>query len=191
MRTFIAVDFPPNIIEKIDGIISYFKTQLPERALKWVAAEQLHLTIKFIGELPDHKLSEIKSILTEAMGNHPVFKMGIKGLGMYPHVQKPRVVWLGITGKQPLIELHKILDQALAKVGIKSERDNFSPHLTIARVRRQTNQETVEEIGKTLSQFKVDSLGTIEVQQIRLYQSKLTPQGPIYTSLLKIQLNKV
>jgi len=191
LRTFIAVDFPPLMIEKIDRIINYFKTQLPQKPLKWVAAHQLHLTIKFIGELPDHQLPEIKSILTNVIGNQPVFTMGIEGLGMYPNEQKPHVVWLGITGKRPLIVVHNILDQALEKVGIPPEKRKFNPHLTLARVRRQADQVAVMEIGKRLCQFKVDSLGTINVEKIRFYQSKLTPKGPIYSSLLTIPLNKV
>jgi len=191
LRTFIAVDFPPGMIEKIGRIIAYFKTQLPESHLKWVTTEQMHLTIKFIGEVPDQQLPEIKSVITTAIGIQPAFTMGIEGLGMYPHIEKPRIIWLGITGKEPLIGLHKILDQALTKVGIRQERRNFSPHLTLARVRRHADQRTVKEIGKTLSKFKVDSLGIVNVEQIRLYQSKLTPQGPIYTSLLTVPLNKV
>jgi len=179
------------MIEKIGRIIAYFKTQLPESHLKWVTTEQMHLTIKFIGEVPDQQLPEIKSVITNAIGIQPAFTMGIEGLGMYPHIEKPRIIWLGITGKEPLIGLHKILDQALTKVGIRQERRIFSPHLTLARVRRHADQRTVKEIGKTLSKFKVDSLGTVNVEQIRLYQSKLTPQGPIYTSLLTVPLNKV
>jgi len=191
LRTFIAVDFPPPIIDKLDRIINYFKKQLPESPLKWVAAHQLHLTIKFIGELPDYQLPKIKSILTNAIGNQLVFTMGIEGLGMYPNEQKPRVVWLGIAGKRPLIVLHNILDQALEKIGIPPEKHKFNPHLTLARVRRQADQIAVMEIGKRLCQFKVDSLGTINVEKISFYQSKVTPKGPIYSTLLTIPLNKV
>lgn len=191
MRTFIAVDFPPGMIKKIDKIIQYFKKHLPKKEIKWVSADKLHLTIKFMGELPEKKLPEVRSIIQDAVLTQPAFKIGIQGLGMYPNQNKPRVIWLGITGKEPLNALHRILDQVLEEAGIQPEHRKFSPHLTLARIRRGSNQETVREIGKTLCQFKVDSLGQILVEHISFYKSTLTPKGPIHTLLLKAPLNKV
>jgi len=191
LRAFIAVDFPPDMIEKIGKIIQYFKKQLPKNGVKWVSAEKLHLTIKFMGELPEKKLPAVRSIIQDAALTQPAFKIGIQGLGMYPNQSKPRVIWLGITGKEPLTSLHRILDHSLEEAGIQPERRKFSPHLTLARIRRGSDQETVREIGKTLSQFKVDSLGVIPVEHISFYKSTLTPKGPIYTLILKASLNKV
>jgi 2'-5' RNA ligase len=191
MRTFIAIDFPPEIIQKIEKIIAYFKTQTQDDTLKWVTANNLHLTIKFLGEIPDEKLDQVKAILTDSLRNQSVFNIKIEGLGMYPNEHNPRVIWLGITAEEALIDLHQTLDSALEAVDIKREKREFSPHLTIARVRRRTKRSKIKEIGETLSQFKVDSLGNIKVKEVILYQSELTPKGPIYTPLMTESLNKV
>ena len=191
MRTFIAIDFPPEIIEKIEQVIDYFKTQTPESALKWVAPEKLHLTIKFIGEISGEILPQAKSLISDALKNQQAFFISIQGLGMFPDVKNPRVIWLGIAGGDPLVMIHESLDQRLKEIQIKPEPRGYSPHLTIARVLRQTDQKTARLIGDTLSKFTVDSLGTIRVNEIRLYQSDLTPRGPNYTPLLTVPLNKV
>jgi RNA 2',3'-cyclic 3'-phosphodiesterase len=191
LRTFIALDFPPEIIQRIEEIIAYFRTQTPKDALKWVSTNNLHLTIKFLGEIPEEKLDQVKAILTDSLRNKSEFNIEIEGLGMYPNKHNPRVVWLGINADDTLINLHQILDSALQAVDIEREKRAFSPHLTIARVRRQTKRNTIKEIGEILSQFKVDSLGKINVKEIVLYQSELTSKGPIYTPLKVESLNKV
>ena len=185
------MDIPPDVIKKIDSVVRYFRTQIPESGVKWVSVDLLHLTIKFMGELPDEKLDETKATICKVVKQLPSFQINIQGLGMYPNHQKPRVVWLGIEGKEPIINIHHLLDDALEKIGIQPERRKFSPHLSLARLRRGTDQATVKEIGQTLSKFTVDSLGMVTVEHISLYKSKLTPQGPIHTLLQAAPLNKV
>lgn len=191
LRTFIAVDFPPEIIQKIGKIITYFKTQTPDEALKWISTNNLHLTLKFIGEIPEEKLSQVQAVLADSLQNQSAFNIKIEGLGMYPNEHNPRVIWLGIVADDALINLHQTLDSALEEVDIEREKRKFSPHLTIARVRRGTKRNTISEIGEILSLFKVDSLGNTTIKQVVLYQSELTPKGPIYTPLMTISLNKV
>jgi len=191
MRTFIAADFPPGIIEKVENITAYFKRQLPGGALKWVSTDKMHLTIKFIGEIQKNKIDQVKDILTNSLEDHASFEIGIQHLGTYPHIKNPRVIWLGITEGAPLIEIHNQLDEALEKVAIKADRREYTPHLTLARVRRDAERDIVNEISDTLSQFKVDSLGTITISDITLYESKLSSAGPEYTPLHVVSLNKV
>lgn len=185
------MDFSPEIIRKINEIIVYFKTQTPERAFKWVEPENLHLTIKFLGEVPEKKIEQIKSLIKETLDDFKSFQIGVEKMGMYPNAQKPRVIWLGITGAEPLKDIHKMLESQLQKADIQPDKRSFSPHLTIARIRRNADVQSVKEIGETLSKFRVGSLGTCAVNHIVLYKSELTPQGPIYTPLLSSPLNKV
>lgn len=191
MRTFIAADFPPEIITKIEKITAYLKQQLPGRALKWVATDKMHLTIKFIGEIQNNKIAQVNEIMTHTLKSQPSFEIGIQNLGTYPHIHNPRVIWLGITQGAPLVTIHNRLDRALEELKIKSDRREYSPHLTLARVRRDTDRNFIKEISDTLSQFKVDSLGTITISKITLYKSKLTSEGPEYTPLHVVPLNKV
>lgn len=191
LRTFIAVDFPNEVIEKIASITTYFKTQLPPRSIKWVDPSKLHLTLKFMGETPIGKLDAIKSSINNVSRSYSAFRVEVVDLGMYPNTKQPRVIWLGISGEENLILLKKQLDRSLEAVGFKPESRAFSPHLTIGRVRRSTNKETVEVIGQSLSQFKVKTLGVVHIEKIVYYQSELTPQGPHYTILQSSPLNQV
>jgi 2'-5' RNA ligase len=191
LRTFIAVDFPIEIKEKIIEITAYFQSKLPPAQIKWVEPDHMHLTLKFMGETPHDKLVQIKQSIHQVISVFPSFEIEIKALGMYPNNQRHRVIWLGINAENHLILLHNQLDQALKGEGIKSDRRPFSPHLTIGRVRRNADQESIIQIGKILSQFKIASLGSIKIDEILYYQSVLTPQGPIYTILQSTSLNQV
>lgn len=191
MRTFIAVDFQTEILDKIEQIVSYLRTQTPVDVLKWVTKENLHLTLKFIGEISTEKISHVKALMAEALHTSTVFTIEVKGLGLYPNANKPRVIWLGIENNLALVDIHKRLDHALAQAQIKPDTRAFSPHLTIARVRKNALPDQVRKIGETLSQFKISSLGISQIEHIRLYQSELNPQGPTYTPLMTIPLNQV
>jgi len=191
LRTFIAIDFPKEILEKISRIITFLQSQTTEKALKWVETDIMHLTLKFIGEISEDAVRDVQTIMRHTLQGQNAFEVSIEGLGMYPNPKNPRVVWLGISAEKALFDIQKNLDLALQKINIPSEKRGFSPHLTIARLRKSTDVKTIRLIGETLSQFKVDSLGTVLIKEIRLYQSQLTPTGPIYTPLLKIPLNQV
>jgi 2'-5' RNA ligase len=191
LRTFIAVDFQTEILTKIKEIVDYLRTQAPVDALKWVGRDNLHLTLKFIGEISQDKINRVKALMVDALNTSTAFTLEVKGLGMYPNAKKPRVIWLGIENVSGLVDLHKHLDRALSQVDIKPDTRPFSPHLTIARVRKNAAPNQVSLIGETLSQFKVGSLGITQIENVRLYQSELTPQGSIYTPLMTISLNQV
>ncbi len=191
MRTFIAVNFPKDLLVRIDEITHFFKKKTPDRALKWVDINNLHLTVKFIGEINENKIGQVKDVLTQSLSAQNAFNIEVSGLGMYPNQHNPRVVWLGISGEEPLIKIHKDLNRQLTAVNISPEKRPFSGHLTIARVRRNTDKETAGMVGDILSQFTVDSLGWITIDHINLYKSELTPAGPIYTCLLSVPLNQV
>jgi RNA 2',3'-cyclic 3'-phosphodiesterase len=191
LRTFIAVDFPPEMLEKIGEISTFFRQKTSENALKWVETGNLHLTLKFIGEINDNTLEQVEHTLSHSLNGQKAFEIQVSGLGMYPNKMAPRVIWLGITGGDPLVKIHHILDKNLAVLDIKPEGRALSPHLTIARVRKNVDKATAKKIGDTLAQFKVESLGTITIDRVHLYQSILTPSGPNYTVLHSVPLNQV
>jgi RNA 2',3'-cyclic 3'-phosphodiesterase len=191
VRAFIAVDFPPNILKKIADITAFFKTLTPEKSLKWVETNNLHLTIKFLGEIEENIVAQVKLTLSQALMDHNCFDIEINGLGMYPNKNNPKVIWLGITGTNPLTQIYKVLNRELTALDIPPERRAFSPHLTIARLRRHTDHKQTHQIGEILSGYKVDSLGATTIDQVHLYQSVLTPSGPIYTLLHSVALNQV
>ena len=191
LRTFIAVPFPTEIIIKIAKITAYLQTQTPNKALKWVAPENMHLTIKFLGDVLEERIPELTQCVQDALQNQTLFTVTIEGMGMYPNARQPRVVWLGIKDEGNLKLIHHELAKTLQGFDPEPEKRAFSPHLTIARVRQNGGHDTVRQIGEVLSQFKVDSLGSFEVQTVHIFKSDLTPRGPIYTSLFALPLNQV
>jgi 2'-5' RNA ligase len=191
MRTFIAVDFPPEIISKVAKIIEYFKTQTPEKAMKWVPVENLHLTVKFLGDVPEARLEQVENIISGSLKGIPPFKVEVGGLGIHPNKHKPRVIWLNIACEQTLMDIHQNLNHALADAGIEPDNRVYSPHLTIARIRDQTVKETRQGIGRTLAEFKVDKLGEVTINEVILYKSELTRAAPVYSPILRQPLNQV
>jgi len=191
VRTFIAVDFPPNMLKKIGEITTFFKTLTPEKGLKWVETGNLHLTIKFLGEIEENKTDQVKLTLAQALKDQNCFDIEIAGLGMYPNKRAPRVIWLGIVGASPLKEVYQVINRELTALDLTPERRAFSPHLTIARIRKHTDRQQAQQIGEILSTYKVESLGLTTIKQVHLYQSVLTPSGPIYTLLHSVDLNQV
>jgi len=190
-RIFIAIKLPDEVIRKITAVSQYFQTQLPPEALKWVETENLHLTLKFLGDIPEGSLANIEQILTQTVAGQKPFEISVESLGMYPHASQPRVIWLGVQGTKPIIRLHTELEKALEGINLEKENRPFNPHLTLARVRQRTSREASHQIGQTLSEFKVGSLGGFEVRQIYLIESQLTPQGPIYTTRFTAPLSEV
>ncbi len=190
-RLFIAIQISSDIIKKITEISNYFQTQVPSDLMKWVDPANLHITIKFLGETPEKKIEQINAILLQSVEGWVPFDLSIEGLGMYPHHRQPRTLWLDVKGNGSLVAYHKNLDELLQKAGFEKDRKPYSPHLTLARVRDRTDRDAAHQIGVTLSQFKVDPLGTLKVDAIKLVQSELTPKGPIYTTLFSTPLGEV
>ncbi len=190
-RTFIAVNPPLEILRKVERIAHYFRSQTPDEALNWSRIDNYHLTLKFLGETPEEKLPRIESILAAAASAQPAFELKIEGLHLHPNARRPRAVLLGVPDGRALAALHQQLDTDLQSVGVPGDKRPFTPHLTIARIRRRTEPAEAAEIGKVLSQFKVDSLGPFKISTIQLYQSELTREGPIYTRLFSSPLRAV
>lgn len=190
-RIFIAVRLPDDVIQKITRIAQYFQSQLPEGALKWVETENLHLTLRFLGEIPEATIEKIQPVLAQVAAGQGPFMLSVEGLGMYPSANQPRTIWLGVQGAKPVKSLHAQLEQSLEKIGIDKETRPFHPHLTLARIRERTSREVAHQIGETLAGFKVGSLGSFNVGQIHLIESQLTPQGPIYTTRFTAPLSEV
>lgn len=184
MRTFISIDIEDvNIISKI----SLIKNTLSSLGLdlKLVEDENLHLTLVFIGEIPETILSPLKESLSTVV--HKSFKMHLSGAGCFPSCNKPRVLWIGVSeGSDEIIELHRKITNALKRGGIPFEKEkDFTPHLTIARIKSNRN---VNKLSKFMETIINEDFGWIEVREFRLKKSILTPKGPIYETLNSFKL---
>ena len=188
MRVFIAID----IDEKIRAALGDLQQQLQSKVdikkgdVKWVNPENIHLTLKFLGEIKDEKVVEVCDIVKEVAGRHKSFELNIQTVGHFGG-RSARVLWVGAgEGKDNLLGLQKDLEQQLALAGWPEEKREFSSHLTLCRVRNPRAGVKLTAISDDYRDFK---LGIISADSVSVYQSQLTPKGPIYTLLGNYKLS--
>lgn len=168
-RLFVAVDIPDSIRQALAGM----GFGLP--GAKWVDPEQLHLTVRFIGEVEGGLFHDIRECLSELKSVG--FSMRLKGVGHFPPRGTPRVIWVGIERNDSLALLKKKLDSALARVGAAPDGRKFSPHITLARLKNTPAQK----VGRFIAGNSLYESEPFAVQNFRLYSSLLTPKGAIHT----------
>ena len=185
LRSFIAIDIEEKtIIEKIIEIEK--KLQETGALLKLVEPENLHITIKFLGEISEKELPLIKKILEKNAELFEPFEITLEKLGAFPSISHPRVIWVGISqNKDKVTSLANKISADLERAGFRREERAFHPHITIARVKRQNSR-----LKKEIMQYQNSVFGRIKVNNIRLKKSTLTPQGPIYTTIFEIPIKK-
>jgi len=185
MRTFVAVEIAQPIRREIQGV----RDRLSEaRAnVKWVEQENTHLTVKFIGNLSPGQVPAVCAALEKAAAEAEPFDIEIRGAGTFSR-RRPNVLWVGVEDpSRRLSRLHAAIEEGLQKLGIKKENRRFSPHITLGRVRGGKN---VRELLEGLDAERTAELGTSRVTALVLFESKLTPQGPIYSRLAEIPLRR-
>jgi 2'-5' RNA ligase len=168
-RLFIAVDLPESMKENLE-LMSF---GIP--GAKWLPPEQLHLTVRFIGEVDGVLYGDIKNILDEI--SLASFSMQLKGVGYFPPRGTPRVLWVGLETNEPLHALRKKIDTALVKIGVDPERRKFSPHITLARLKNTP----IQKIANFLAGNGLFRQEPFQVQDFKLYSSTLTRKGAIHT----------
>lgn len=178
VRCFIAVEVDsPNVLEALVRIQSGLKGTGSN--LKVVERENIHLTLRFLGDVNEGLLEEIKAVISGL--RFDPFQMKLEGIGVFPNVKRPRVIWVGITqGVVELTEIFQELEPSFVDLGFKPERRGFKPHITLARVRSGRNRtQLVQEVFS----YQDERFGDFKVDRVRLKKSVLTPRGPIYTTL--------
>ncbi len=148
-------------------------------ALKTVSADDLHITLKFLGETQDEQLSAITTTIDEIAAGFTPFSMELVGLGAFPRIERPSVIWAGVQSGKPLIDIAAQLEDRLMDLGFEPESRPFSPHLTIARVRRKPPQS----LHDLFARHESTRFATISVNSLTFYESILSPDGPQYHAL--------
>ncbi|MEM0340347.1 MAG: RNA 2',3'-cyclic phosphodiesterase [Acidilobaceae archaeon] len=182
LRVFVAIDIEdPLLVSRLERLKdSLLSTGV---AMKPVEPYNYHITLRFIGEVPKRVVDEIARSLRTVI--FKPFKAVLKGLGAFPSIANPRVIWVGVSeGEKELKELHDIVEQALRKANIPPEREEFVAHITLARVKGSKNIGGLIRLLTELSDYEV---GLMEVNSIRLKKSVLTKKGPIYETLIEVK----
>jgi RNA 2',3'-cyclic 3'-phosphodiesterase len=179
-RTFVAVETSGPIRARAGELIAALGGTAAD--VKWVEPHNLHLTMKFLGEVHEREIAEVCQAVSQGAAEVEPFELEVRGAGAFPNAARPRTVWLGAgQGAEEMIVLHDRVETMLAELGYRKEHRRFQTHLTIGRVRG--GGPGITELGKLLQQHADVLIGRMSVQKVTVFCSTLTPSGPIYEVL--------
>lgn len=176
MRLFVALEIPLTARKNLSTLIASLRAITREP--RWVRAENLHVTLKFLGEVAESKLAAVLTALG-GIRSHQAVTLAVRGLGFFPNEKKPRVFWAGIEASSNLKTLAADIEGAMERCGIAREMREFSPHLTLARLERSLP----EALRKAIAENAQREFGSLRTGEFHLMQSKLKPSGAEYTTL--------
>ncbi len=187
IRAFVAIPLPSEVIYYLTEIISNLKQVFPEDSLKWVHLANIHLTLKFLGNISK---STLHFLIDKLETDHQFcpFNLTMNKLGAFPSVYKPQVLWVGTTNHQVLMDLHNFIQKSTSLLINENDNKTFSPHLTIARLRPGVKKDRIECIKQELYKKKEIDPISFTIDHFCLYQSTLTSKGPIYSELRRYRL---
>jgi RNA 2',3'-cyclic 3'-phosphodiesterase len=183
IRAFIAINISAEIEQRLKTISQDLQQSLHGMPVRWVPVENIHLTLKFLGDVSISNLDLLKKVLdSESLGHLP-FEFSVGDLGAFPSVRRPRVIWVDVKAPPDLLALQRGIDNETARLGYAREERPFSPHLTLGRISRNASSDEVRQISEVLSNVKVGYVGTAKVSAVFLYRSDLHPSGAIYSAI--------
>jgi 2'-5' RNA ligase len=184
LRTFIAVDLVKSVRDRAVALQETLAGTGAE--VKWVEPENLHVTLLFLGEVDDREVAEVCRQTALCTGSHQPFAMSVEKLGCFPHIRRPRVIWLGIgQGAETLTAIHDELEGPFAELGYRREERRFTPHITLGRVK---SDRPINELATALAAHADWKGGETLIREIHVMSSQLSPHGPKYTVLSRAPL---
>ncbi len=179
LRTFIALELPQNVLSFLESLQSNLRQDGVD--IRWVPPQNIHLTLKFLGDIPIEICPEIEAVLDEAGQGTAPMDLCVKGLGVFPGMKNPRVLWAGLGGEtMALIDFQKRLECCLATLGIKKEKRSFKAHLTIGRMKHKVQPARLSAAIQKSMTFAPLSF---RAEHLVFFRSELKPSGAVYTRL--------
>lgn len=184
IRTFIAVKLPETVLAAIGGVQE--RMAACGLNVRWVTTGNIHLTLKFLGEVDEDKVAGIAAVLTEAVHGFAPLRIAAAGVGVFPNVKRARVIWVGLAGQLPeLAALQRSIEDRLATIGYPREKRPFTGHLTLGRVKGSI---AASRLTTAMGAFIDFASETFEVDRVVLFKSDLRPTGADYTELRQVTL---
>jgi 2'-5' RNA ligase len=184
LRSFIAFELPEDVLSALRRLQQGLKNH--DFAVRWVRPEGIHLTLKFLGDIEPAQIDEIAGRMTAAARGYGCMSLSAKGIGVFPHLRRPRVLWVGLAGAvQRLSDLQRRIDVGLAEVGFKREKRSFKGHLTIGRFKARVDSRQVAHALEAFADFETQPFSA---DRIILFRSELKPTGAVYSILKHIPL---
>lgn len=190
VRVFIAVSLPEEIHDNLSTISVQLKKRLGEGVVRWVRPANIHLTLRFLGEIPARDLAQLNAGLEEPVAQHATFPLTVHKIGVFPNLHSPRVIWVGLKDSKALVALHNTVEMEMRKLGYDSEERPFSAHLTLGRINQSASMQQTMHCGEVISDCTVGELGSFIVESVDIYRSELNAGGSIYTRLHTLSLQK-
>jgi len=190
LRAFIAVELPLEIRQTVCNTTSKLRNEIGA-LVRWVPIENMHLTLKFLGDVSPPNVELLSQMLRAEMDLFNCFDLRLNGLGSFPNLKRPRVIYIGIQAPAGLEALQRGIESASRRLGYGSEERGFSPHLTIGRVKQNVTATEQQTIRRALAGTKIDALGIARVNSVELFKSDLRPTGSVYTRLYSARLKNI
>jgi RNA 2',3'-cyclic 3'-phosphodiesterase len=185
IRTFIALELPPAVISLLAKVQEDLKST--RLRAKWVRPENIHLTLKFLGNINPTDIDKISGAMMDAVDDFGAINLVAGGVGVFPGLKRPRVIWIGLGGQiQVLFAMQRVLEDNLAALGFKKEKRSFKGHLTLGRFRQNANPNTIRQIMREYAHLNSEEF---TAKRIILFKSDLKPTGAVYTQLRQAVLN--
>jgi 2'-5' RNA ligase len=184
MRIFISVELPDEVKKNIMELINELK--MAEAGVRWVEAKNLHITMKFLGWVDDKKVNDVIDLAKKAAEGFGSFKAKFEGIGTFPPGKTPRVIWAGTReGGDNLTRIAAALEKHFSGAGYRSEEREFSPHITIGRVKENRG---VDKLKEKMAGYDSSRFGEMTVDKIAVMKSALTPKGPVYEIIREVKI---
>ncbi len=185
LRAFVAIELP----EKVQGDIRNLQRAFASHRLdiRWVKPVNLHLTIKFLGDIDPSVTHTLGRVLSDTAANHPMFDLLPQGMGIFPNMRRPRILWAGIAGQTSVLRsIWKSVENALVPLGFETEKRAYKGHLTIGRIKTHMDQGRLATALRAQRDFVSEAFS---VKRLVLFKSERQPNGPVYTKLWEMPLD--
>ena len=184
IRTFVAIELPENIRTDLRRLQHDFTSY--RFGIRWVKPRNMHLTLKFLGDVDPVHVEAIGNVLAESVGQTPVFELLPRGLGVFPNIRQPRILWTGIAGQADALRyLHRSVEIALDPLGFTADKRFFTGHLTIGRIKKRIDPKRLADALRIHQGFASDPFA---VERLVLFKSDLKQNGPQYSKLREMRL---
>jgi len=184
-RTFIAIKIKAG--NKLSQAHTKLRNELKNEKIKWVEADNFHVTLFFLGDTSDEQVEQVQQMLPGLTSSFHAFDIRLQGLGVFKNLRKPRVLWAGISDYHPLKALKESLDHEMEKLGYTPEQREFRPHLTLARMKWIDDKNRLEQL---LREYEGEEWQKARIDELIFFESKLSSTGPVYTPINRYRLNE-
>ncbi|MBT3190437.1 MAG: RNA 2',3'-cyclic phosphodiesterase [Anaerolineae bacterium] len=191
VRAFIAVKIPSALQEQIHREVKSLRGHLEGTLVRWVPPQNIHLTLKFLGDTPTSRLDLLKENLAAEVAKISPFDIKVRKIGAFPKLSRPSVIWIGVEDNDELFSLQRSIERVASQIGNVPEKRRFSAHLTLGRVTRKGYSKRARvQISKAIEESPVYDFGRVRVDSVHLFESELKPTGAVYRSLFEARLGE-